>query len=165
MYGTDRVHCRAWAHLGMGRRQGASPCHAPEWWVGAGLPEAVAAGPAAPGPPRYASGLTGGARRAGAAQYAKIVQRLGFPATFKDFKVQNIVGSCDVRFPIRLEGLSYSHGMFCSVRARGARARAPNPPALVLAKVNAVRHGRVGTSVGPLFRLSAGAPSWHGALM
>jgi len=105
------------------------------------------------------------ARRAGAAQYAKIVQRLDFPATFKDFKVQNIVGSCDVRFPIRLEGLSYSHGMFCSVRARGARARAPNPPALVLAKVNAVRHGRVGTSVGPLFRLSAGAPSWHGALM
>lgn len=50
------------------------------------------------------------------AQYAKVIQRLEFPATFKDFKVQNIVGSCDVRFPIRLEGLAYSHGMFCSVR-------------------------------------------------
>ncbi|KAK1263761.1 hypothetical protein QJS04_geneDACA009560 [Acorus gramineus] len=32
----------------------------------------------------------------------------------KDFKIQNIVGSCDVKFPIRLEGLSYSHGAFCS---------------------------------------------------
>ena len=52
----------------------------------------------------------------GGAQYAKVIQRLGFPATFKDFKVQNIVGSTDVRFPIRLEGLSYSHGLFCSVR-------------------------------------------------
>eukprot|EP00798_Chlamydomonas_sp_ICE-L_P006291 gene6291-2924_t len=55
-------------------------------------------------------------------QYAKIVQKLGFTATFKDskiqniklgfaatfkeFKIQNIVGSCDVRFPIRLEGLA-----------------------------------------------------------
>ena len=50
------------------------------------------------------------------AQYAKIVQKLGFEAHFKDFKVQNIVGSCDVKFPIRLEGLSYSHSMFSSVR-------------------------------------------------
>lgn len=36
-------------------------------------------------------------------QYAKIIQKLDFPATFKDFKIQNIVGSCDVKFPIRLE--------------------------------------------------------------
>ena len=50
------------------------------------------------------------------AQYAKIVQKLGFEAHFKDFKVQNIVGSCDVKFPIRLEGLSYTHSMFSSVR-------------------------------------------------
>jgi hypothetical protein len=26
------------------------------------------------------------------------------------------VGSCDVKFPIRLEGLAYSHGHFSSVR-------------------------------------------------
>ncbi|THF95739.1 hypothetical protein TEA_025332 [Camellia sinensis var. sinensis] len=32
----------------------------------------------------------------------------------KDFKIQNIVGSCDVKFPIRLEGLAYSHGAFSS---------------------------------------------------
>jgi TATA-box binding protein (TBP) (component of TFIID and TFIIIB) len=48
-------------------------------------------------------------------QYAKIIQKLDFPATFKDFKIQNIVGSCDVKFPIRLEGLNYSHGIFSSV--------------------------------------------------
>lgn len=88
-------------------------------------------------------------------QYARIIQKLGFPAKFKvlssspipfffniretkiftglckdsclssnrfsfmvqDFKIQNIVGSCDVKFPIRLEGLAYSHGAFSSVSA------------------------------------------------
>ncbi|KAK4409265.1 TATA-binding protein 2, partial [Sesamum angolense] len=46
--------------------------------------------------------------------YARIIQKLGFPAKFKDFKIQNIVGSCDVKFPIRLEGLAYAHGAFSS---------------------------------------------------
>ncbi|KAJ2852299.1 TATA-binding protein (TBP) [Coemansia brasiliensis] len=49
-----------------------------------------------------------------ARKYARIVQKLGFPAKFTDFKIQNIVGSCDVKFPIRLEGLAYSHGNFSS---------------------------------------------------
>lgn len=52
-------------------------------------------------------------------QYAKIVQKLGFPATFKEFKIQNIVGSCDVKFPIRLEGLAFSHSLFASVSEAG----------------------------------------------
>ncbi|KTW31704.1 TATA-box-binding protein [Pneumocystis jirovecii RU7] len=47
-------------------------------------------------------------------KYARIIQKLGFNAKFTDFKIQNIVGSCDVRFPIRLEGLAYSHGTFSS---------------------------------------------------
>lgn len=47
-------------------------------------------------------------------KYARIVQKLGFDAKFSEFKIQNIVGSCDVRFPIRLEGLAYSHGQFSS---------------------------------------------------
>lgn len=34
---------------------------------------------------------------------------------YQDFKIQNIVASCDVKFPIRLEGLAYSHGAFSSV--------------------------------------------------
>ncbi|KAI8875641.1 TATA-box-binding protein [Backusella circina FSU 941] len=49
-----------------------------------------------------------------ARKYARIVQKLGFQAKFTDFKIQNIVGSCDVKFPIRLEGLAYSHGHFSS---------------------------------------------------
>ncbi|KAM3253623.1 hypothetical protein ACQJBY_047610 [Aegilops geniculata] len=49
-----------------------------------------------------------------ARKYARIIQKLGFPAKFKDFKIQNIVASCDVKFPIRLEGLAYSHGAFSS---------------------------------------------------
>jgi hypothetical protein len=47
-------------------------------------------------------------------KYARIVQKLGFDAKFSEFKIQNIVGSCDVKFPIRLEGLAYSHGQFSS---------------------------------------------------
>ncbi|KAH8970873.1 hypothetical protein BDL97_02G111700 [Sphagnum fallax] len=35
-------------------------------------------------------------------------------AARKDFKIQNIVGSCDAKFPIRLEGLAYAHGHFSS---------------------------------------------------
>ena len=71
-------------------------------------------------------------------QFAKIIQQCEFPVKFEvrgpadsaccwisnathipvllqEFKLQNIVGSCDVKFPIRLEGLAYSHGVFSSV--------------------------------------------------
>uniref|UniRef100_A0A0D3CR13 Uncharacterized protein n=1 Tax=Brassica oleracea var. oleracea TaxID=109376 RepID=A0A0D3CR13_BRAOL len=57
-----------------------------------------------------------------ARKYARIVQKLGFPAKFKDFKIQNIVGSCHVKFPIRLEGLAYSHSAFSSKREETCRA-------------------------------------------
>ncbi|KAK1626967.1 hypothetical protein QYE76_001282 [Lolium multiflorum] len=49
-----------------------------------------------------------------ARKYARIIQKLNFPAKFKEFTIQNIVASCDVKFPIRLEGLAYSHGAFAS---------------------------------------------------
>ncbi|EEF44943.1 TATA-box-binding protein 2 [Ricinus communis] len=50
-----------------------------------------------------------------ARKYARIVQKLGFPAKFKDFKIQNIVASCDVNFRIRLEKFVYSkHAAFSS---------------------------------------------------
>jgi len=49
-----------------------------------------------------------------ARKYARIIQKLGFPAKFTDFKIQNIVGSCDVKFPIRLEGLAYAHNHYSS---------------------------------------------------
>merc|ERR1711934_389853 len=52
--------------------------------------------------------------RLAARKYARIVQKLGYPAKFQDFRIQNIVGSCDVQFPIRLEGLAYAHGVYSS---------------------------------------------------
>ncbi|TXG57053.1 hypothetical protein EZV62_018366 [Acer yangbiense] len=47
-----------------------------------------------------------------ARKYARIVMKVGFPVKFQDFKIHNIVGSCDVKFPVRLEGLSVSHCAF-----------------------------------------------------
>ncbi|CAO1306309.1 unnamed protein product [Diamesa serratosioi] len=52
--------------------------------------------------------------RLAARKYARIIQKLGFQAKFLDFKIQNMVGSCDVKFPIRLEGLVLTHGKFSS---------------------------------------------------
>ncbi|KAK1791771.1 hypothetical protein P4O66_013753 [Electrophorus voltai] len=52
--------------------------------------------------------------RLAARKYARVVQKLGFPAKFLDFKIQNMVGSCDVKFPIRLEGLVLAHQQFSS---------------------------------------------------
>ena len=49
-----------------------------------------------------------------ARQYAKIINKLGFAVKFTEFKIQNIVGSCDVKFPIRLEGLANTHGRYCN---------------------------------------------------
>jgi transcription initiation factor TFIID TATA-box-binding protein len=46
--------------------------------------------------------------------YAKIILKLGFPVRFTEFTVQNIVASCDVKFPIRLEGLANTYLKFCS---------------------------------------------------
>ncbi|EFX04187.1 RNA polymerase 1 and 3 transcription factor complex component [Grosmannia clavigera kw1407] len=47
-------------------------------------------------------------------KYARIIQKLGFNAKFTDFKIQNIVGSCDIKFPVRLEGLASRHHNFSS---------------------------------------------------
>nr|XP_029119648.1 TATA-box-binding protein isoform X2 [Elaeis guineensis] len=49
-----------------------------------------------------------------ARKYARIVQKIGFQAQFMDFKVQNVVASSDVKFPIRLERLSLHHDAFCT---------------------------------------------------
>jgi transcription initiation factor TFIID TATA-box-binding protein len=44
-----------------------------------------------------------------------IIERVGFqPKEYMDFKVQNIVGTADCGFPIRLEGLVYAHSTFAS---------------------------------------------------
>lgn len=49
-----------------------------------------------------------------ARKFARIIQKLGFNAKFTDFKIQNIVASCDIKFPIRLEGLASRHHNFSS---------------------------------------------------
>lgn len=50
-----------------------------------------------------------------AKKFAYIVERVGFqPSDIIDFKVQNIVGTADCGFPIRLEGLVYAHSAFAS---------------------------------------------------
>ena len=47
-------------------------------------------------------------------RFAKIVAKIGFPGGFNDFKVQNISGCCDCRFPVRLEGLALAHSAYAT---------------------------------------------------
>jgi len=50
--------------------------------------------------------------RMAARKFARIIQKLGFEVKFNEFKIQNMVGSVDVGFPIRLEGLVLTHAQF-----------------------------------------------------
>merc|ERR1712156_343865 len=50
--------------------------------------------------------------RMAARKFARIIQKLGFEVKFNEFKIQNMVGSVDVGFPIRLEGLVLMHAQF-----------------------------------------------------
>ena len=43
-------------------------------------------------------------------KYAKIIKSLGFKVEFKEFKVQNIVGSCDIKFQVHLNKLNLHLG-------------------------------------------------------
>ncbi|EDQ92190.1 uncharacterized protein MONBRDRAFT_31304 [Monosiga brevicollis MX1] len=48
-------------------------------------------------------------------KYAQIIKKLGYgELRHENFQIQNMVGSCDVRFPIRLEGLAANHQCFCT---------------------------------------------------
>lgn len=49
-----------------------------------------------------------------ARKFARIIQKLGFPVKFCNFKIQNIVATCDLKFPIKLEHLNHMHGQFSS---------------------------------------------------
>ncbi|CAH2108118.1 unnamed protein product [Euphydryas editha] len=49
-----------------------------------------------------------------ARKFARIIQKLGFPAKFLNFKVQNFIATADLRFPVRLEALQQAHGQFSS---------------------------------------------------
>ncbi|XP_018898248.2 uncharacterized protein [Bemisia tabaci] len=47
-------------------------------------------------------------------KFARILQKLNFPVKFINYKVHNVVATCDLRFPIRLENLNQLHGQFCN---------------------------------------------------
>ncbi|XP_073988969.1 TATA-box binding protein-related factor [Rhodnius prolixus] len=47
-------------------------------------------------------------------KFARIIQKLGFPVKFEDFRIHNMVATCDLRFPIRIENLHQVHGQFSS---------------------------------------------------
>uniref|UniRef100_A0A7S0BM82 TATA-box-binding protein n=2 Tax=Rhodosorus marinus TaxID=101924 RepID=A0A7S0BM82_9RHOD len=48
-------------------------------------------------------------------KYSKIIQKCGYTdAKLNEFSVQNIVASCDVQFPVRLEALHTEHSGFCT---------------------------------------------------
>ena len=49
-----------------------------------------------------------------AKKYARIVKKIGFGVRFLNFKIQNMVSTVDLQFPIRLEGLVCEHAKFCS---------------------------------------------------
>ncbi|XP_062299144.1 neoverrucotoxin subunit alpha-like [Scomber scombrus] len=48
-----------------------------------------------------------------ARRFARIVQKLGHPVRFLNFKIQTMVGSCKI-FPVNLEKLALTHRMHCS---------------------------------------------------
>ena len=44
--------------------------------------------------------------------YAKAIQKIGYKVSVQDFKIQNVVASCDVKFQVSLEGLAMEHHKF-----------------------------------------------------
>ena len=52
--------------------------------------------------------------RLAARKYARIFQNLGIPVMFKKFKIQNIVASANVFFPIKLQDIAESYGPYVS---------------------------------------------------
>ncbi|XP_017775325.1 PREDICTED: TATA-box-binding protein [Nicrophorus vespilloides] len=47
-------------------------------------------------------------------KFARILQKLNFKVKFTNFKIHNLLATCDLRFPIKLENLHQLHGQFCS---------------------------------------------------
>lgn len=75
----------------------------------------------------------------GTRKFAKIVQLLGFPVRFTEYKIQNYVASVDLRFPIRLETMNQVHGQFSSYEPElfpGLIYRMVSPRVVLLIFVN-----------------------------
>lgn len=48
-----------------------------------------------------------------AKKFTRILQKLGFDVGFNNYKLQSVVATCDLKFPIKLEEMSQLHGQFC----------------------------------------------------
>lgn len=48
----------------------------------------------------------------GARKFTRILQKLGNDVAIKDFKINNMLGTCDLKFPIRLDDFNDKHAQF-----------------------------------------------------
>ncbi|XP_077256283.1 TATA-box binding protein-related factor [Temnothorax americanus] len=74
-----------------------------------------------------------------AKKFARIIQKLGFPVKFSCFKIQNMVATCDLKFPIKLDKLNQAHCQFSSYEPElypGLTYRLVNPRVVLLIFVN-----------------------------
>jgi transcription initiation factor TFIID TATA-box-binding protein len=73
-------------------------------------------------------------------KYVCILRRLGFAeASMRDFRVQNVVGLSDVRFPVRLEAMAVKYPQFCCYEPEifpGLVFRLSNPRVCVIVFVS-----------------------------
>ncbi|XP_019766045.1 TATA-box-binding protein 2 isoform X2 [Dendroctonus ponderosae] len=60
-------------------------------------------------------------------KFARVIQKLGFHIKFANFKVQNLVATCDLKFPIKLENLNHMHGQFSRSLRAGTVSRTRLP--------------------------------------
>jgi len=70
-----------------------------------------------------------------AKKYTQIIQKVGQPVTFSAFKIQNMTATCDVGFPIRLEGLVYGYSAYATYEPElfpGLIYRLPDPKVVIL---------------------------------
>ena len=68
-------------------------------------------------------------------KYTRLLQDAGIKVSFKDFKIQNIVASVSVGFPLKLQELAESNGPYVSYEASlfpGAVLRVSNPKVVFL---------------------------------
>lgn len=71
----------------------------------------------------------------GAKKFAKIIVKLNYPAKFRDFKVQNIVGSTAINFQVKLEPMAAENAIFSRYEPEifpGLIFRMENPKVVLL---------------------------------
>lgn len=63
--------------------------------------------------------------KAAARRFTQVIQKLDHPGVnLIDFKIQNVVGACELGFRVLVEELSFAHSDHCTVRIPAASDRA-----------------------------------------